>query len=267
VAPRLTIITPAFNAAGTIEEALRSVRAQDYAEVEHVVIDGGSTDGTVDILRRSDGIRWISEPDRGLAHAMNKGIAMATGEVIGELNADDVYLSGALRAVAEAFDAHPEAEWLTGRCPIIDGQGREIRRPVTAYKNALLRRYSLRLYLTQNFISAPATFFRARPLREIGGFDERYRISVDYDLQLKFARRADPVILHRDLAAFRMTPGTLSMEGFETQFREHAEQARRHGAGHPVAVAANRVMSCAIVITYGAMRRRDGRRRAALGAR
>jgi len=251
---RITVVTPAFNARPTIEETLASVRAQDHPDVEHVVVDGGSTDGTVDILRATEGIRWVSEPDRGLSHAMNKGIAMATGEVVGELNADDRYSPGALRAVAAAFAERPGVEWVTGRCPIIDAGGHEIRRPVTAYKNALLRRYSLRLYLTHNFVSAPATYFRTDVLREIGGFDERYRISVDYDLQLKLARRGDPVVLHRDLAEFRMAAGSLSMSGFERQFAEHAEQARRHGGGHRAAVAVNQVMSRAIVLTYRGMR-------------
>lgn len=250
----ITVITPSFNARATIERSLASVRAQSHPHVEHIVIDGGSTDGTVDILRAAEGIRWISEPDRGLAHAMNKGVAMATGNVIGELNADDVYLPGALEAVVAGFASRPGAEWLTGRCLIIDGEGGEIRRAVTAYKNALLRRYSLRLYLTQNFVSAPATFFRTGVLRELGGFDERYRISVDYDLQLKFARRGDPVILQRELACFRMVRGTLSMSGFEHQFVEHAEQARRHGHGHPFAVAINQAMSRVIVLAYRGMR-------------
>jgi glycosyltransferase involved in cell wall biosynthesis len=252
---RLSVITPVFNAAGTLAEALASVRAQDYPGLEHIVVDGGSTDGTVDILREAEGIRWVSEPDRGLAHAMNKGIAMASGDVIGELNADDLYAAGALHAVGEAFGARPEAMWLTGYCRIIDGDGREIRRAVTAYKNALLRRYSLRLYLTHNFISAPATFFRREALAEAGGFDERYRISVDYDLQLRIARRHDPIVLRRNLASFRMVEGTLSMSGFRTQFREHAEQARRHGAGHPLAVGANQVLSLGIVGAYETMRR------------
>jgi hypothetical protein len=174
--------------------------------------------------------------------------------VIGELNADDAYEPGALRSVGEAFDAHPETKWLTGLCRIIDGDGREIRRGVTTYKNALLRRYSLPLYLTHNFISAPATFFRRETLVEVGGFDERYRISVDYDLQLRIARMHDPLVLDRYLASFRMVDGTLSMSGFRTQFREHAEQARRHGHGYPVPVAANQAISWAIVTAYEAMR-------------
>jgi glycosyltransferase involved in cell wall biosynthesis len=253
--PAITIVTPSFNAATTIRETLASVRAQEVEGVEHIVVDGGSTDGTLDILRETPGLRWISEPDRGLADAMNKGIAMATGEILGELNADDVYAPGALRAVGEAFAMHPDAEWLTGRCTIIDGSGEEIRRGVTRYKNALLRRYSFGLYLTHNFVSAPATFFRTGVLRALGGFDLRYTASLDYDLQLKFARRGDPVVLDRELARFRMTEGTISMSSFEHQFREHAEQARKHGDGHPAAVAANRVLSRAIVLAYSGMRR------------
>ena len=253
--PSITIITPSFNAAGTIAGTLESVRAQAYPGLEHIVVDGGSSDGTLEILEAAPGVRYVSEPDRGLSHAMNKGIAMAAGEVVGELNADDVYEPGSLRAVGEAFRDHPSVEWLTGYCRIIDGDGLEIRRGVTAYKNALLRRYSAGLYLTHNFISAPATFFRRAALEGVGGFDERYRISVDYDLQLRLAQRSDPLILRRYLASFRMVEGTLSMSGFETQFREHAEQARRHGEGHRVAVALNRAISAGIVGTYGVMRR------------
>lgn len=257
--PSITIVTPTLNAAATIEQTLASVRSQDYpGELEHIVVDGASTDGTVELLRHA-GVRHISEPDRGLAHAMNKGLELARGDIIGELNADDFYAAGALTAVGEALVARPEADWVVGRCNIVDGEGREIRRAITAYKNALLRRYSLALYLTQNFVSAPAAFFRRDVLRELGGFDERYRISVDYDLQLKLARRGDPIVLDRTLASFRMVEGTLSMSGFERQFAEHAEQARRHGDGHRIAVAANQAISRVIVLTYRALR--AGRRR------
>ena len=80
--PTITVITPSFNAAATIEETLRSVRDQEYPNVEHVVVDGGSTDGTVEILDRAEGVRYVSEPDRGLSHAMNKGVAMASGSIV-----------------------------------------------------------------------------------------------------------------------------------------------------------------------------------------
>jgi glycosyltransferase involved in cell wall biosynthesis len=258
--PTMTIITPCLNAAATLPATLASVRSQAYPGLEHIVVDGGSTDGTVELLRAAEGIRWISEPDRGLSHALNKGIAMANGEVIGELNADDVYEPGALALVGAVLRDRPDAMWLTGYCRIVDGEGREIRKRITAYKNWLLRHYSLGLYLTQNFVSAPATFFRREALAEAGGFDERYRISVDYDLQLRIARRHDPIVLRRNLAAFQMVEGTLSMAGFHTQFREHTEQARRHGDGHRGAVVANHLISAGIVGIYTGMRHVRARR-------
>jgi glycosyltransferase involved in cell wall biosynthesis len=250
-----SVVTPCLDAEATIAEALASVREQGYAPLEHVVVDGGSTDGTMEIVRAAgDHVRWISEPDRGLSDAMNKGIAMAQGDVIGWLNADDVYLPGALRRVADAFARRPDAEWVTGRCLIVDADGGEIRRGITRYKDALLRRYSFPLFLTQNFVSSPATFVRRDALQAVGGFDERFRYSMDYDAWLKLARRSAPVVVDAPLACFRMAEGSLSMTGFERQFREHETNAREHGAGHPLAVAANAAMSRAIVAAYRAMR-------------
>jgi glycosyltransferase involved in cell wall biosynthesis len=261
--PSITVVTPCLNAAATLPQALASVRSQTYPHVEHVVVDGGSTDGTVELLEATAGIRYVSEPDRGLSHAMNKGIAIAGGEVVGWLNADDRYLPGALDRVGRALADRPDALWATGRCRIIDGDGEEIRRSVTAYKNALLSRWSFALYLTQNFVSAPATFVRQAGFEAVGLFDERYRISMDYDLYLRLGRYHEPVVIEEYLSEFRMVEGTLSMSGFETQFREHAEQARRHGHDHPAAVAVNQAASRGIVVAYRALRwarRRRGAR-------
>ena len=252
--PTISIITPCFNAAAFLERALKSVADQNYPAIEHIVIDGGSTDGTVEILERWPNIRWVSEPDEGLSDAVNKGVAMATGDIIGWLNADDWYLPGALRAIAGAAIAQPEAEWFTGRCPIVDNEGDEIRKPVTAYKNLLLRLYSLPLYLTQNFISCPATFIRRDAWLAVGDLDLNYRYSMDYDLFLRLARRGDPVILDRDLAVFMMEEGTKSMSGFEDQFEEHHRQALEHGVDHPVATAVNGAMSTTIISIYRGMR-------------
>jgi len=258
--PRLTIVTPCLNGAATLPQALASVAAQNYPDLEHVVIDGGSTDGTLEILEAA-GVRYISEPDSGLSDAVNKGLRMATGEGIGWLNADDLYEPGALHRVGRAFAERTEAHWVTGRCRIIDAHGRDIRRGVSAYKNALLARYSYGLLVAQNFIACPATFVRRSAFDRVGLLDERFRYSMDYDLWLRVGRLGDPVVLGgAPLAAFRMAEGSLSMSGFEQQFAEHAQNAREHGQGHPLALAANRVTSRAIVAIYRGMRELRARR-------
>ena len=255
--PSISVITPCMNAAETIAETAESVRTQAYPRMEHIIVDGGSTDETVQLLRSMPHVRWISEPDGGRVDAANKGVGMASGEVIAWLNADDRYEPGALWAVGEALAANTGAAWATGYCRIVDGRGQEIRRAVTAYKNLLLRHWSVGLYLTQNFVSDPATFVRSSALEEVGVLDARYLHSHDYDLWLRVAHRfGAPVVLRRCLASFRMAEGTLSMGGFEGQFAEHAEVARAHGAGHRAAVAVNRSMSLAIVMVYRALRLR-----------
>lgn len=259
--PSISIVTPCLNAAATLPETLASLRAQGYPKLEHVVVDGGSTDGTLDLLEAAEGVRFVSEPDRGLSDAFNKGVRMATGDVVGWLNADDTYEPGALQAVGEAFAAHPERIWVTGLCRIVDADGHEIRKAITAYKRLLLRRYSFAMLLTQNFVMSPATFVRREELGE-APLDEAFKYSADYDLWLRLAERGDPVVLDRFLATFRMAEGSLSMSGFETQFAEHAENARAHGQGHPVPLAVNAVMSRAIPLVYRGMRaaRRAGSR-------
>jgi glycosyltransferase involved in cell wall biosynthesis len=259
--PSFTIVTPCLNGAATLREALESVRGQDYpGEVEHIVVDGGSTDGTLDILEEwgaagEAGLQYLSEPDRGLSDAVNKGIGMGRGDVVGWLNADDVYLPGSLARVGKAFADRPEALWATGPCLIMGADGEEIRRAVTRYKNLFLRRYSYRLHLVQNFVSSPSTFVRRAGFDRIGMLDERFKYSMDYDLWLRLGHLQPPLVLDQPLAAFRMAEGSLSMTGFERQFAEHAQNASEHGAGHPVAVGLNRLTSRLIVAVYRTMRR------------
>lgn len=256
--PSITVVTPTFNAAATIEETLASIHSQGYERLEHVVVDGGSTDGTLELLERESAagrLRFVSEPDDGLSDAFNKGVAMATGDFIGWLNADDVYEPGALNAVGAAIAAQPDAEWAVGRCKIMGGDSEESRKAVTAYKNFLLKRFSLRLYLTNNFVSSPATFAKRSVLDEIGALDVRFKYSADYDLWLRLARRGDPVFVDADVARFRMADDSLSITGFEQQFVEHAQNARENGEGHRVAVAVNQGMSKAIVLVYRSIMR------------
>ena len=126
--PKISVVTPCLNSVKTIRETIESVRSQNYEQWEHLVIDGGSTDGTLDVLRDYPHLMWTSEKDEGHYHAMNKGIERATGSVVNILNADDCYRPGALQSVAEEFHSHPDWDGLFGDVVYVDAEGREIYR-------------------------------------------------------------------------------------------------------------------------------------------
>src|SRR5438132_8103409 len=138
--PKISVVTPTFNGIVTLHETIESVLAQDYRNWEHIVVDGGSTDGTVDLLRTYSHLQWVSEKDKGHYHAMNKGIDRASGEVVAILNADDCYREGALRKVAGAFEKYPHWDALFGDVMYVDGKGREIfRREEAVFDYDVLR--------------------------------------------------------------------------------------------------------------------------------
>src|SRR6266576_1298377 len=114
--PKISIVTPSFNQGRFLEETILSVLNQNYPNLEYIIIDGGSTDETVDVIRRYEDrlAYWVSEKDRGQVHAINKGIEKTTGDLFGFINSDDLYLPGTFSAVAEYFESHPQAEWVCG---------------------------------------------------------------------------------------------------------------------------------------------------------
>jgi len=229
--PKISIITPSYNQAPFIERTIQSVLSQNYPDLEYIVVDGGSTDGTVDILKRYEGrLRWTSEKDKGQTDAINKGIAAATGEIIAYLNSDDVYEPGALRKVADYFMAHPDAQWVTGRCRIIDEHDRETRRWITEYKNFLLRRFSYSLLLVTNPVSQPATFWKRDVVKEIGLFDLNEHYVMDYDYWLRIGKKYPLAVLDDDLAAFRVYTTSKTSSAFLTSFRQEIEAAKRHSS-------------------------------------
>ena len=123
--PRISVVTPSLNQGHFIERTIRSVL--DQGEVEYVVVDGGSRDNTLDVLRAyADRLRWVSEADRGQGHAVNKGVRMTSGDVIGWLNSDDLYYAGALDPVREFFDAHPDVDVVYGDADHIDVEDRVV---------------------------------------------------------------------------------------------------------------------------------------------
>jgi glycosyltransferase involved in cell wall biosynthesis len=253
----VSVVTPSFNQGAFIERTIESVLSQRGPfELEQIVVDGGSTDGTLDVLRRYEGrIRWVSEKDRGQSDALNKGFRMARGEVLAWLNSDDTYELG---GVAAAVEALRDARWCFGRCRIIDERDREIRRSVTWYKNRLSQRYSYPLLLTRCFIPQPATFFRRDLLDEVGAIDERCRYSMDYDLWLRFGRRAAPRYLPEYLARFRWHAASKNGSSYRAAAWETLRTAARHaGPGERVALARHLGHVLTLIPAYGALELAD----------
>lgn len=256
---KLSIVTPSLNGFRYLASAGESVLSQaGGVEVEWVVIDGGSSDGTVEWLTEQVAadprVRFVSEPDRGQAHAINKGLALATGDVVAWLNTDDLYTPGAFAAVAEAFHTQPQAQWLVGRYEIIDADGRPIRPAVVRYKDCRLDRYRYRSLLRENFVSQPAVFWRRPFGQAVGPLDESLHWTMDYDLWLRMGRRSDPLILGRVLARFRLHPQSKTGRADRRQFDEQYRVARRYFEGDWVSRAVHRFNVEKVVWAYRVMR-------------
>jgi len=229
--PRITVITPSLNQGSFIGQTIDSVLDQSYPDLEYIIIDGGSTDNTLAVLKKYSGrISWVSEEDAGQSNAINKGLRMASGEIITYLNSDDIYHPGALTAVGEFFASHPEVAWLTGRCRIIDICGAEIRRAITLYKNFWLLTNSHRVLQILDFISQPATFWRREVIDEIGEFDEGLEYAMDYDYSLRVGEKFKLRVLHKYLASYRIHPSSKAGGSAHAQFEVDFEIAQRYSS-------------------------------------
>jgi glycosyltransferase involved in cell wall biosynthesis len=180
---RLSVVTPSFNSARTFRETLESVARQAYPHVEHIVVDGGSTDGSREILKAYARVRWVSEKDEGHYHAMNKGILMATGDAVGILNADDCYCEGILAKIAAAFQARPEWEALFGDFIFVDGAGREIFRREEACWDPQIVRFGFGMALHQALFVRKATYDRLGLLRH-----KDFKNACDMEFLMRMAR-------------------------------------------------------------------------------
>lgn len=183
-APLISVVTVCFNSERYLAEAMESVRAQGYSDIEYIVVDGGSTDGTLDVIRSfeprfAERLRWVSEPDEGIYDAMNKGIAMCTGALIGLLNSDDRYAPGALERVAEEYLAHPEAGGIYGDAEVIDLDGSVVGLEESTELLWGGRRPDRMPMCHQALFVTRATY------AALGGYDTRYRVLADYDFVLR----------------------------------------------------------------------------------
>lgn len=255
---KISIVTPSLNQCRFLQRTLASILNQqgDFA-LESIVIDGGSTDGTIEYLQGIDDPRlvWVSESDRGQSNAINKALTRTSGEIVGWLNSDDLYVPDALRIVATAFEAHPQAQWLIGGCDIIDSDDRPIRPWITRYKNFSRRRYSHRKLLRENFISQPAVFWRSDFGRRVGGLDESLHWTMDYDLWLRMGRASSPLILPQTLSQFRIHDTSKSGQVDRRQFDEGYEVARRYGGRDALSLWLHQLNVEKIVLAYRLMKK------------
>jgi glycosyltransferase involved in cell wall biosynthesis len=226
--PLISIVTPSLNQASYIEQTILSVLEQGYPNLEYIVVDGGSTDGTQDILRRYEKyLHWTSGRDSGQSNAINKGFQKAKGEVLAFLNSDDCYAPGALQKVGEFFSGHPQAHWLSGRCRIIDELGKETRKPITIYKNFWLLSRSYPILQILNYISQPATFWRRTVFEQIGLLDETEHFCMDYDYSLRIGKKFPLWTTDHYLANFRVHTNAKSA-CFQEQFSADLKIACRY---------------------------------------
>lgn len=222
--PKLSIITPSFNQAQYLEETILSVLKQDYDSLDYIIIDGGSTDGSVDVIRKYEKqlSYWVSEKDGGQAHALNKGLVKAKGDIVAYINSDDLYLPGAFAAVIRYFREHPRCEWLCGDTIMFGEHANTL--PISAE----VPRSAAHALSWAYKAPQPGMFWKRELLHE--GFDERWRYCFDHELYVRLllsGHKCDH--LKVPLAAYRLHQASKTVAEGKLFDREFDEIAEIHG--------------------------------------
>jgi glycosyltransferase involved in cell wall biosynthesis len=219
----VSVITPSYNQGGFIERTIQSVLSQDFAGIDYVVTDGGSSDETVSILRRyQHRLRWVSEHDSGQADAVNKGLGMTDGAVIGWLNSDDIYYPGAVCAVVDYFEEHPQIDLVFGNANHIDEHDRILEPYPT-------EPWDVKRLQEVCFLCQPAVFFRRRLVERHGGLDASLRYCMDYEYWLRLANQGAAVAhLPQVLAGSRLHAATKTLGSRVQCHCEINDMMRRH---------------------------------------
>ena len=226
---KFSIITTSYNQGQFIEQTIQSVLSQNYPNLEYIVMDGGSTDNTLSILKKYEGkIKWFSEKDNGQSDAINKGLRMATGDIVAWLNSDDYYLPGTLKKVVEIFENNKQTQWVSGDYLIVDENGKEIQSFVRNYKKVLASFSSFNTLSLANYINQPSTFWRRDFQKKAGYLNEELHYCMDYDLWLRFIEESPVHIISNPLSAFRIHKASKGKLQYGKQFKEEVQVARKY---------------------------------------
>ena len=222
--PTLSVITPSLNSGAFLEDALLSVSLQDEVPVEHIVQDALSRDNTLEILRRHPKVRWQWESDAGQSDAINRGFLRAHGDLVGWLNADDYYLPGGLKAIAQAAAEHPEADVFHGDCVFVNGEGSIERSKVEHDFDPDI------LFYFGCYIPSTTTFFRRRVIDQGYLLDCSYRVCMDFEYFVRLASAGFQFhYVPQFIAAFRWHDTNVSLQQTERRAFERQEVQRRFG--------------------------------------
>ena len=225
--PRVTIVTPSYNQAQFVEEAIRSVLLQGYPNLEYTVIDGGSTDGSVEIIKKYEKwlTYWVSEPDRGQSHAINKGFEKASGVIYGWLNSDDYLLKDALKSVARAYLASPESGAWCGSSLYVDVNGKKtgVREPPPRLDAETIAAWN------ENSFAQPATFFSRRAWQQCAPLDENLQYGMDLDLWIRIAQKFAFERLGEVLATERLHKDCKTEKDMGMMYAVQCQIQIRHG--------------------------------------
>jgi len=233
--PKISIVTPSLNQGRFLQDCIDSIRAQNWPNIEHFIIDGGSTDDTMNVIKRNRKsiTGFISEPDKGAADALNKGFAKCTGDIVAWLNADDFYLPDAFNTVADAYEKNAGASFWFGNGIRADEKGDEI----SVFNSSLMRYNHKALVEGLDYILQPATFMNPAILKEAGPLDVQMKWTFDWDLWIRMAKLSEPVAIDAKLAASREWGETLTANGGFRRAEELRMMAERNSGNSMTAGA------------------------------
>jgi glycosyltransferase involved in cell wall biosynthesis len=224
--PKISIVTPSLNQGQFIEETIRSVLLQGYPDLEYTIVDGGSTDGSAEIIQKYEKwlTYWVCEPDQGQSAAINKGFERSTGAIGAWINSDDLYEPQALQSVSRVFLDPQNIAILYGNCTNIDETGKtfSVSRSRTYDRDRLIRCWP-------NYIAQPTAFFLLSAFKTLGGLDPSLRFAMDYDLWIRLGTKGSGLYLPLQIARFRVHHRSKTNRGPFTYWPEMRSVSRRHG--------------------------------------